>query len=75
MATHSLNFCCGEGERANSLRSDRPALFILPATKIQGAIKGKTSKDKGQPLARLAFVILAGVPLVWPLTFLPYAAP
>ena len=47
MATPSLNLCRGKGGEANSLRSDRPPLFILPATKIQGAIKGLTSKEKG----------------------------
>ncbi|PLC41254.1 hypothetical protein C0Q88_16740 [Ralstonia pickettii] len=38
MATPSLNFCRREGGEANSLRSDRPPLFFLPATEIQGAI-------------------------------------
>ncbi|ATG20727.1 hypothetical protein CO705_13065 [Ralstonia pickettii] len=38
MATPSLDFCRGEGGKPNSLRSDKAPLFILPATKIQGAI-------------------------------------
>ncbi len=46
MATPSLNFCRGEGKEANSLRSDKPPSFFLPATEIQGAIKGR--KVKGQ---------------------------
>ena len=58
MATPSLDFCRGEGKEPNSLRSDKAPSFILPATKIQGAIKGLTSKEKGQPIAGLAFVVL-----------------
>ncbi|AEG70877.1 conserved hypothetical protein (plasmid) [Ralstonia solanacearum Po82] len=38
MATPSLNLCCREERGANSLRSDRPLSFFLPATQIQGAI-------------------------------------
>ncbi|ATG19520.1 hypothetical protein CO705_06380 [Ralstonia pickettii] len=38
MAKDSLDLCRGEGREANSLRSDRPPFFFLPATKIQGAI-------------------------------------
>ena len=33
-----LNLCRREGKEANSLRSDRPPSFFLPATEIQGAI-------------------------------------
>ncbi|CAJ0778027.1 hypothetical protein LMG7141_00702 [Ralstonia condita] len=40
MAKDSLDLCRGEGREANSLRSNRPPFFFLPATKIQGAIKG-----------------------------------
>ncbi|MGM3273546.1 hypothetical protein [Ralstonia sp. 24A2] len=75
MATPSLDFCRGVGKEANSLRSDKAPSFFLPATKIQGAIKGSTSKEKGQPIAGLAFVVLADIQIVWLLTFLPYAAP
>ncbi|WP_217998140.1 hypothetical protein, partial [Ralstonia pickettii] len=49
-----LNLCDRAGKEANSLRSDRPPSFFRPLTKIQGAIKGSTSKEKGQPVARLA---------------------
>ena len=38
MAKDSLNLCRREGGEANSLRSNRPPLFFLPATEIQGAI-------------------------------------
>ncbi|CAJ0741387.1 hypothetical protein R16034_02615 [Ralstonia edaphis] len=54
MATHPLNLCDRAGKEANSLRSDKPPSLIRPLTKIQGAIKGSTSKEKGQPIARLA---------------------
>ena len=37
MAKDSLNLCRKEGEEANSLRSDKPPLFFLLATEIQGA--------------------------------------
>jgi len=57
MAKDSLNFCDRAGKEANSLRSDKPPSFIRPLTQIQGAIKGSTSKEKGQPIARLAFVV------------------
>jgi len=70
-----LNLCDRAGKEANSLRSDKPPSLIRPLTKIQGAIKGSTSKEKGQPIARLAFVVWAGVEMVWFLTFLPQMAP
>ncbi|CAJ0861819.1 hypothetical protein R20233_00902 [Ralstonia sp. LMG 32965] len=41
MATPSLDLCRGEGKEPNSLRSDKAPSFFLPATKIQGAIKGR----------------------------------
>ncbi|MBA4230011.1 MAG: hypothetical protein C0465_05160 [Ralstonia sp.] len=41
-----LDLCRGEGKEPNSLRSDKAPSFFLPATKIQGAIKGR--KVKGQ---------------------------
>ncbi|WP_212634775.1 hypothetical protein, partial [Ralstonia pickettii] len=68
-----LNLCDRAEREANSLRSDRPPSFFRPLTKIQGAIKGLTSKEKGQPVARLALSF--GRAFSWcgfcPLTFLP----
>ncbi|WP_244190968.1 hypothetical protein [Ralstonia mannitolilytica] len=39
-----LDLCRGEGKEPNSLRSDKAPSFFLPATKIQGAIKGRNVK-------------------------------
>ncbi len=46
MAKASLDFCRGEGKEPNSLRSDKAPSFFLPATKIQGAIKGRNVKGQ-----------------------------
>lgn len=50
MAKDSLNFCRKEGGEANSLRSDKPPLFFLLATEIQGAIKGINCQTIAAPV-------------------------
>ncbi|WP_324761318.1 hypothetical protein, partial [Ralstonia pickettii] len=42
---------------------------IRPLTKIQGAIKGSTSKEKGQPHREVGLVVWACAQRVWLLSF------
>ncbi|ATG22594.1 hypothetical protein CO705_22265 [Ralstonia pickettii] len=67
MAKDSLNF--RKRAEAGKTRFAQTVPHLRPLTKIQGAIKRSTSKEKGQPIARLAFVVWACALMVWLLSF------
>ncbi|MGD7314827.1 hypothetical protein ACQCSJ_27025, partial [Ralstonia pseudosolanacearum] len=43
-ATPSLNFCCGEGKGANSLRSDSPLPFSFPQQKFKAPHRARAKQ-------------------------------